>query len=119
VDERGRVVDNKGNSQPTIERWTARRKADLVLEFIKGKKTIVDAAREHDLKQSEIQKLIETFLEYGQQGLRANPKNAESVYEEELETNRQKIGELVLQIDVLKKAKKRLEDSEEEGSSSG
>jgi len=118
VDERGCVVDNKGNSQPTIERWTARRKADLVLEIIKGQKTIVDAAREYDLKQSEIQKWMETFMEYGRQGLRANPRNAESVYEEELKAHREKIGELVLQIDVLKKAKKLMEDSEEENSSS-
>ena len=111
-------MENKGNSQPTIERWTARRKADLALEIIKGQKTIVDAAREYDLKQSEIQKWIETFLEYGRQGLRANPRNAESAYEEELKAHREKIGERVLQIDVLKKAKKLLEDSEEENSSS-
>jgi len=110
-------VENKGNSQPPIERWTARRKADLVLEIIKGQKTIVDAAREYDLKQSEIQKWMETFLEYGRQGLRTNAKNAESAYEEELKAHREKIGELVLQIDVLKKAKKILEDSEEENSS--
>ena len=118
MDERGCVVDNKGNSQSAIERWTARRKADLVLEIIKGQKTIVDAAREYDLKQSEIQKWMETFMEYGRQGLRANPRNAESAYEEELKAHREKIGELVLQVDVLKKAKKLLEDSEEENSSS-
>ena len=114
----GCVVDKKGDNQPTIERWTARRKADLVLEIIKGQKTIVDAAREYDLKQSDIQKWMETFMEYGRQGLRANPRNAESVYEEELKAHREKIGELVLQIDVLKKAKKLMEDSEEENSSS-
>jgi len=33
----------------------------------------VDAAREYDLKQSEIQKWIEMFMEYRRQGLRANP----------------------------------------------
>ena len=111
-------MDKKGDNQPTIERWTARRKADLVLEIIKGQKTIVDAAREYDLKQSDIQKWMETFMEYGRQGLRANPRNAESVYEEELKAHREKIGELVLQVDVLKKAKKLMEDSEEENSSS-
>jgi transposase-like protein len=110
-------MDKKGDSHPKIERWTARRKADLALEIIKGQKTIVDAAREYDLKQSEIQKWIETFMEYSRQGLRANPRNVESVYEEELKAHREKIGELVLQIDVLKKAKKILEESEEESSS--
>jgi hypothetical protein len=40
------------------------------------------------------------------------------VYEEELKAHQEKIGELVLQIDVLKKAEKLVEDSEEENSSS-
>jgi len=58
-------VDKKGNNQPTIERWTARHKADTVVEIVRGQKTTVDVAREYDLKQSEIQKWMETFLEYG------------------------------------------------------
>ena len=36
-------------NHPSIERWSSKRKAELVLEIIKGHKTIVDAAREHDL----------------------------------------------------------------------
>jgi hypothetical protein len=47
LDERGRVVEEKGDSHPKIERWTAGRKADLVLEIIKGRKTSVDAAVEY------------------------------------------------------------------------
>ncbi len=109
---------DKNKSVVSIERWTARRKADLVLEIIKGQKTIVDAAREYDLKQSEIQTWIDTFMEYGRQGLRGNPKKVESVYEDELKAHREKIGELVLQIDVLKKAKKILEEPEGGNSSS-
>ena len=111
-------MEGTASSQTKIERWTAGRKADLVLELIKGQKTIVDAAREYDLKQSEIQSWIGRFMEYGRQGLRSNPKKVETLYEEELKAHREKIGELVLQIDVLKKAKKVLEDSEEENSSS-
>lgn len=111
-------MDEKATSHAKVERWTARRKANLVLEVIKGQKTIVDAAREYDLKQSEIQTWIDTFMEYGRQALRANPKKVESVYEEQLKAHREKIGELVLQIDVLKKAKKILEEPEEESSSS-
>jgi hypothetical protein len=42
-----------------------RHKPDTVAEIIKGQKTIVDSAREYHLKQSEIQKCMETFLEYG------------------------------------------------------
>lgn len=47
-------MEKKIVKHPGIERWTARRKADLLLEIIKGQKTIVDVAREYDLKQSEV-----------------------------------------------------------------
>jgi transposase-like protein len=103
-------------AHPSIERWTAKRKAELVLEVIKGHRTIVDAARQYDLRQSEIQNWIETFMEYGRQGLKSHPRKIESAYEEQLKTHREKIGELVLQIDLLKKAKELL--FEEENSSS-
>jgi transposase-like protein len=55
----------KGITQRTIERWTARHKVDKAVEIVRGQKTTVDVAREYDLKQSEIQKWMETYLEYG------------------------------------------------------
>lgn len=103
-------------NHPAIERWSSKRKTDLVLEIIKGHKTIVDAAREHDLKQSIIEGWIDTFLEYGRNGLKSHPKRVEAEHEQQIKAHREKIGELVLQIDVLKKAKELL--SEDENSSS-
>ncbi len=102
-------------SHPAIERWTSKRKADLVLEIIKGHKTIVDAARENDLRQSVIEGWINTFLEFGRQGLKNNSRRVHTEYEEQIKAHREKIGELVLQIDVLKKVKEVL--SEDENSS--
>ena len=98
-----------------IQRWTANRKTEIVLEILKGHKTIVDVARQYDLKQSEIQQWIDTFIEFGKEGLKSNPKNVEAIYQKEIKRHREKISELVLQIDVLKKAKAIL--SEEENSS--
>ena len=109
------MVKNNVVSHPALERWTSKRKADLVLEIIKGHKTVVDAARENDLRQSVIEGWINTFLEFGRQGLKNNPKRVQSEYEEQIKVQREKIGELVLQIDVLKKAKEVL--SEDENSS--
>ena len=109
------MVKNNVVSHPTIERWTSKRKADLVLEIIKGHKTVVDAARENDLRQSVIEGWINIFLEFGRQGLKNNAKRVQSEYEEQIKVQREKIGELVLQIDVLKKAKEVL--SEDENSS--
>jgi transposase-like protein len=111
-------MSSKIVSHPKIERWSANRKADLALEIIKGQKTIVDADREYDLRQSDIQKWIDTFMEYGRQGLKTSPRRMESAYEAELKAHKEKIGELVLQVDVLKKAKRILEESEDEKSSS-
>ena len=88
------------------------------LELIKGQKTVVNAAMEYDLKQSEIQPWINRFMEYGRQGRLANPKKVETVYDEELKAHREKSGELVLQSDVLKKAKRILKEPEEESLSS-
>lgn len=98
-----------------IERWTANGKREIVLEVLKGQKTIVDVAREHDLKQSEIQQWMETFISFGTEALKTHPRSIEAVYQKELKRHREKIGELVLQIDVLKKAERML--SEEESSS--
>jgi len=38
-----------------VKRWTAKRKTQLVLEILKGKTTVAEAARRYDLKPSEIQ----------------------------------------------------------------
>jgi len=40
--------------QEEVKRWTAKRKNALVLEIIKGKITVVEASRAHDLLPSEI-----------------------------------------------------------------
>jgi hypothetical protein len=37
-----------------FQRWTAKRKVDLLLQLIRGETKFVDACREHDLKQSEV-----------------------------------------------------------------
>ncbi len=38
-----------------FQRWTARRKVELLLQLIKGEAKLVDVCREHDLKQSEVE----------------------------------------------------------------
>jgi hypothetical protein len=35
-----------------FQRWTARRKVELLLQLIRREKKLVDVCREHDLKQS-------------------------------------------------------------------
>lgn len=45
-----------------FQRWTARRKVELLLQLIKGEVKLVDVCREHDLKQSEVESWTEIFL---------------------------------------------------------
>ena len=94
------------------ERWTAKKKKELVLQIIKKEKSLADACRAHDLKQSEVQDWINTFLKSGEQGLKTSSKEVKMQYERELKEMKAKIGELVLENDILKKAKA-LDEEEE------
>jgi hypothetical protein len=37
-----------------VQRWSARRKVELLLSLIKGERTLVAVCREQDLKQSKV-----------------------------------------------------------------
>jgi len=42
-----------------IKRWTAKRKAALVMEIIQGKTTVAEASRSFDLPPSEIEEWVD------------------------------------------------------------
>ncbi|QPJ63231.1 MAG: DUF1153 domain-containing protein [Candidatus Nitronauta litoralis] len=86
-----------------IQRWTAKRKSDLVLQLIKGEKTLVEICRSQDLKQSEVQGWLDQFLKSGEQGLKTSAKGEQSLHEREVKDLRAKVGELVLELDARKK----------------
>ena len=60
--------------EPSTQRWTAGRKAELVVAILKQEKTPVDACRENDLKQSEVKKWIDQFMDGGTRNLEL-PRN--------------------------------------------
>lgn len=86
-----------------FQRWTAKRKAELVLELIRGTKKLVDVCREQDLKQSEVEGWIQTFLQSGEKGLKVNAEDEQAAHEKEVKELRAKVGELVLELDFRKK----------------
>ena len=86
-----------------FQRWTAKRKAELILELIRGTKKLVDVCREHDLKQSDVGGWMETFLQGGEKSLKVNAEDEQAAHEREVKELRAKIGELVLEIDFRKK----------------
>ena len=87
-----------------FQRWTAKRKVELLLQLIRGETKLVDACREHDLKQSEVEGWMETFVKGGERSLKVRSEDEQAVHEHELRELRAKVGELVLELDARKKA---------------
>lgn len=96
-----------------IQRWTAGRKAAVVLDLIKGKSTPADVARQHGLTVAEVETWLERFMEGGKEFLRAVPRDTEARFEAEKKDlhahSMVGIGEQALQIDALKKVSRLLE----------
>jgi transposase-like protein len=86
-----------------FQRWTARRKVELLLELIKGNAKLVDVCREHDLKQSEVEAWMDTFVKAGERGLKARAEDEQATHDREVRELRAKVGELVLELDARKK----------------
>jgi len=86
-----------------VQRWTAKRKATLVLEIFKGKTTVSEASRKYDLTPSEIESWIDEASSGMENALRSNPRDIEEQYEHKIHKLHAKIGELTLQVDALEK----------------
>jgi transposase-like protein len=85
-----------------FQRWTARRKVELLLQLIKGDVQLVDVCREHDLKQSEVEGWLDAFLKAGERGLKARAEDEQALHDREVLELRAKVGELVLELDARK-----------------
>ena len=91
------------NSEP-IERWTAKRRAALVVSILKGDTTAAEAARKHGLTVGEIDDWREKFQQGAENTLRARPKAEDALKDEQIKELKQKVGELVLDLDILREA---------------
>ena len=90
----------------TPQRWTAKRRAALVLSIVKGETSAQAAARKHGLTVAEIEEWRDRFLLAAENALRARPKDEEALKDEQIKRLKQKIGELVLDLDILREATK-------------
>jgi transposase-like protein len=90
----------------TPQRWTAKRRAALVLSIVKGETSAQASARKHGLTVAEIEEWRDRFLLAAENALRARPKDEEALKDEQIKRLKQKIGELVLDLDILKEATK-------------
>ena len=95
-----------GDASEPIERWTAKRLVVLVLSMLKGETSVAEAARTHGLTVSEVEDWREKFLLGAENALRSRPRDEEAVKDEQIKKLEQKIGDLVLDNDILREALK-------------
>ena len=89
-----------------IERWTAKRRVALVVSILKGETSVGEAARTHGLTVAEVDDWREKFLLGAENALRSRPRDEEAVKDEQIKKLKQKIGDLVLDNDMLREALK-------------
>ena len=87
-----------------IQRWTAKRRAAVVISLLKGETTAAEAARRHGLKVAEVEEWRERLLLAAENGLRARPKQDEALRAEEVNRLKRKVGELTMELDILREA---------------
>lgn len=87
-----------------VQRWTAKRRAALVVSIMKGETSVAEAARQHGLKVSEIEDWQEKFMLAAENALRSRPREEEALKDEQIKQLKQKVGELVLDLDIVRTA---------------
>lgn len=89
-----------------VQRWASKRRAALVLSILKGETSVPEAARKHGLRVAEVEDWKERFLLGAENALRSRPRDDEALKDEEIERLKQKVGELVLDLDIFKTAER-------------
>ena len=90
-------------SQPEIKRFTAKKKADIVMDIFQGKTTVAEMSRKYDLTPATLEEWMEEARRGMENQLRARPKDIAAQYEEKIKEMKEVIGELTLENIALKK----------------
>ena len=88
------------------KRWTAKRRSALVLEILRGEISSAEAARRHGLTVAEVEEWRERFLSGAENALRSRPLGDEAQKDQEIKRLKQKVGELVMDLDIIQEAVK-------------
>jgi|GEM_PF-1516425 len=87
-----------------FERWTAQRKAAIILEVLKGQISVPEAARRYGFTQGEYRKWADEFMRGGIDALKVNRKGLEAEHRSEVRRLQAKIGQLVMENEIAKEA---------------
>ena len=86
-----------------FKRWTAKRKAQLVLDILQGRTTVAEASRAYDLPPSEIEEWVEEGKKGMENALRTKPLEIKEQYERQLRELQEAYGEAMLELRARKK----------------
>ena len=89
-----------------LKRWTAKRRVALVLVILRGDTSVAEAARKHALTGAEVEEWKQRFLSGAENALRSRPLDDEAQKDREIKRLHQKVGELVMDLDIVKEAVK-------------
>ncbi len=92
-----------GENEP-FGRWTAQRKAAIILEILKGQLSVPEAACKYGFTQGEYRKWADEFMRGGIDALKVNRKGLDAEHRSEVKRLQAKIGQLVMENEVAKEA---------------
>lgn len=85
-----------------VQRWTAKRRAAVVVAILKGETTAQEVAREHGVRVAEIEEWQERFMMGAENALRSRPQDEVAMRDAQIKRLKEKIGDLVVDMDILK-----------------
>ena len=95
-----------------FKRWTAKRKAALVVDIIQGKTAVAEASRSFDIPPSEIEGWVEEGKRGMENALRARPLEIKEQYERQIKDLQEAYGEAMLELRARKKLQSLLGEEE-------
>ena len=83
-------------------RWKTKRRVALVVRVLNGETSVAKVARKHGLTVAEIEDCPERLVLGAGNALWTRPRDDDALKDEQIKKLRRRIGELVLDIDVLR-----------------
>ena len=92
------ATEGRGGETNAPERWSAPRKAEVVLRLLRGE-DLGEISREIQVSPAELEEWRRVFLESGQQGLKSRSRDPA---ERELIRTRAKLGEMTMRLELAR-----------------
>jgi transposase-like protein len=86
-----------------LRKWSSEEKIAIVLEGLKGEKSVAEICREHQISQALYYRWRDRFLEAGQKGLSNGGGEDEKALQAQIEKLEKIIGRQTIAIEALKK----------------